>query len=306
MKRNGFLLQIVICALMLIISLTSFAYADVNVVATTLGMADLVRNIGRDKVEADSLSKGKIDMHFFQPRPSHVLKLRKADMLVISGMDLDIWVQSLIEASRNSKIRFGATGYVDASDGVVPLDVPLGKIDASMGDVHPHGNPHFWFTEENIKTAIENVYMGLVRVDPESRDYYLKQKNDYIAKVRTEYAKLRNMINPYKGTKVIQFHKSWDYFCKEFELEIVGELEPKPGVSPSPAHLQQLVEMIKQENVKIMLVEPYYPKGPVGFIKRNTDISVLRLPNYVGSKQGISSYLKNLEYIVGAIVDVLN
>jgi ABC-type Zn uptake system ZnuABC Zn-binding protein ZnuA len=233
------------------------------------------------------------------------MKLKKADLLIVAGLDLDIWIQSLIDASRNPKIRFGEDGYIDPSEGIIPLNVPKGRIDGSMGDVHPYGNPHYWHTPKNVITAAQNIYNGLTRIDPENKGYYTKNKNKYIEKIKTTYKKLAEKMKPYKGTKVIQFHQSWDYFCDTFELEIIGEVEPKPGIPPTPGHLKELVKRIKMENAKLMLAEPYYPAKPIEFVKRSTDIEVLRLPNYLGSKKDNISYLENLEYNVNTIIKTL-
>jgi len=301
--------NLMICVLLLIMICTTaeaFAKEKIKVVASTLDMADFAKNIGGQYVDVYAISTGKVDLHFFEPRPSHVLKLKNADLLIIGGMDLDIWIRSLIDASRNPKIRFGAPGYVDPSDGIVPLDVPPGRIDPSMGDVHPYGNPHFWFNPDNVRTAVENICKGLIRIDPDHKAYYLEQKDKYLGEVQTTYKKLMEKMKPYKGTKVVQFHKSWDYFCNCFGLEVIGELEPKPGIPPTAGHLKELVKKIHDSGAKIMLVEPYYPGKPVEFVAANSGIKILRLPNYLGSKEGIDSYLENLQYNVDSIVKALS
>ena len=285
---------------------TSLGAKTLNVVASTLDMADIAQQIGGDRISVYAVSKGKYDLHFFDPRPSQVMKLRKADMLVVGGLDVDIWIQGLIDASRNRQIRFGAVGYVDPSEGIQPIQVPKGRVDGAMGDVHPYGNPHYWVTRENVRIIVENIAEGLIRVSPGDAEYFTQNKVAYLEKVDGVYDALHERLGPFKGTKVIQYHRSWDYFCSEFGLEIVGSLEPKPGIPPSPSHLAELVSWAKHEGVKLMLIEPYYPKRPVEFVARETGARVLRLPFYVGGKKGVDGFLENLTYNVNEIVEALS
>jgi zinc/manganese transport system substrate-binding protein len=285
----------------------TFASAQtLDVVASTLDMADTAKAIGGDRVSVYAVSTGKYDLHFFDPRPSQVMKLRKADLLIVAGLDVDIWIQGLIDASRNPKIRFGAVGYVDPSEGIRPIQVPKGRIDGAMGDVHPYGNPHYWVTRENAHLVVENIAKGLIRVSPQDADTFVRNKEAYLERLDAVFDELHEKLAPFKGTKVIQYHQSWDYFCNEFGLDMVGSLEPKPGIPPSPSHLKELVTQARYEGVKLMLVEPYYPKRPVEFVARETGAKVLRLPFYTGGQKGIEDFLDNLTYDVDQIAQALS
>jgi zinc/manganese transport system substrate-binding protein len=299
-------IKIAVIALILAVTATCSAAKKVSVVASTLDMADIAKQIGGDRVSVYAISTGKYDLHFFDPRPSQVMKLRKADVLIVGGLDVDVWIQGLIDASRNRRIRFGAKGYIDPSEGVRPIQVPKGRIDGAMGDVHPYGNPHYWVTRENIHIVVENIAKGLSRVSPKEGDYFERNKEVYLKKVDGVFDQLHEKLAPFKGTKVIQYHQSWDYFCIEFGLEIVGSLEPKPGIPPSPSHLREVVSAAKHEGAKLMLIEPYYPKRPVQFVARETGAKVLRLPFYVGGKKGIDTFLDNLAYNVNGIIQALS
>ena len=299
-------IQTAVIALLLAVSLTCPAAEKLNVVASTLDMADIAKQIGGDKVSVYAVSTGKYDLHFFDPRPSQVMKLREADVLIVGGLDVDIWIQGLIDASRNNKVRFGAEGYVDPSDGVQPIQIPKGRIDGAMGDVHPYGNPHYWVTRENVHIAVENIAKGLSRVSPNDADSFDRNKEAYLKKVDEVFDELHKKLEPFKGTKIIQYHQSWDYFCSEFGLEIVGSLEPKPGIPPSASHLKQVVEAARREGAKLMLIEPYYPERPVQFVARETGAKVLRLPFYVGGRKGVITFLDNLTYNVTEIVGALS
>jgi ABC-type Zn uptake system ZnuABC Zn-binding protein ZnuA len=268
-------------------------------------MADLTRQVGGTRVDTYAIYNGKYDLHFFEPTPSQVMKLKRADMLVVGGLDIDVWIQSLIDASGNPRILYGATGYVDPSVGVSPLDVPAGRIDGSMGDVHPYGNPHFWFTPENVTTVVNNITEGLIRVDPEGSAYYNQNRDRFLEEVRATFKELEQKLEPYRGTAVLQYHASWDYFCMTFGLKLVGSLEPKPGIPPTPGHLKNIVRQARADRARLLLVEPYYPRRPVKYIKKETGVKPLRLSLYLGGNKGIKSYLENIRYLVDSIETAL-
>jgi len=277
----------------------------VQVVASTLDMADFVKHIGGDRVAVDAIANGQYDLHFYEPRPSEVMKLRRADLLIVAGMELDAFMPALIDASRNSRIKYCSPGFVDPSRGVEAMDVPTGRIDGRMGDVHPYGNPHFWFSPENVGIACSNITAGLVRVSPSNEDYFREREQRYLEQVRETFERLKARLAPYEGTKVLEFHPSWDYFCRTFKLRIAGSIEPKPGIAPSASHLRELVALIKREKIKIALIETYYPDRPLRFLRENTGIKALRLPLYLGGDPKQTTYLANLESIVDRIIAAL-
>lgn len=307
MKRYGFLCLFGILLFFVIFSSSYSANEGkiLQVVASTKEMAHFAKQIGGDRVEVYPIFRGQMDIHFFQPRPSHIVKLRNAEMLVIGGLAQDVWIQPLIDASRNSKIRFKRPGYVDPAHGVRPLQRPSGKIDGSMGDVHPFGNPHYWLTLPNVRITLENIFEGLYRNSPEDKAYFTNKKNAYLERVEETFLKLRNMLEPYRGTKVVQYHWSWDYFCKYFGLELAGSIEPKPGIPPSPSHLEHLIKVMRAESVQLILAEPYYPDKPINYIASQTQAKVLRLPIFLGGGQDVDDFLnhltKNVEEIVNAL-----
>jgi zinc/manganese transport system substrate-binding protein len=301
----------IIKALFVLLSLLMFlpsmliAGEKIQVVASTLDMADFAREIGGDRVEVYAISRGQYDLHFFEPKPSQLSKLRKADVLITGGLGVDAWITPLIDASRNPKINVNGEGFVDPSAGVAAKDIPQGRITGEMGDVHPYGNPHFWFTPDNVAIACDNIATGLSRIAPSEKEYFQSRKNDYIDRMRAAFNRLKEKLIPYRGTKVIQFHESWNYFCGYFGLDIAGSIEPKPGIPPSAAHLQHLVGIIRNEGVRIAIVEPYYPEKPLRLLKEETGITVVRLPLYLGGSEKAELYLDNLELIVSEIVRVL-
>lgn len=288
--------------LMVWLGFCSLLYSKpVKVVCTIMDMADFTRQIGGDLVEVHSILNGQYDPHFFEPRPSEVIKLQKADMLIVAGMEVDAFVQGLLDASRNPLIRYGAPGFVDPSIGVKARDVPVNKISGAMGDVHPFGNPHYWFSPENVRIACRNITDGLKRVSSENKDVFEEGFTRYMDKIDESFERLKKRMAPHNNLKILQYHPSWDYFCDTFALQIVGTIEPKPGIPPSISYLSDLVSKIHRENIRLILVEPFYPEKPLTFLKSKTDIQSLRLPLFLGGRQGISTYLENLEYMVETI-----
>ncbi|MDR4496733.1 MAG: metal ABC transporter substrate-binding protein [Candidatus Scalindua sp.] len=307
MLKNRF----VLCCILLIIFFFPFvnkAYAGkkLKVVGTLEFLADWAQQIGQDQIEVDSVHDSRLDVHYFQPRPAHVLLCTRADMVIIAGLDLDIWMQSLLDASRNPKIQYGGAGYVDASFGISHiLQKPMGRVDMAMGDVHPFGNPHYFNNMENVGIALENIVIGLSRNDPENTETYRKNKEGYWQRVQTTFKTLKELMKPFSGTKVVAYHQSWEYFAEEFGLEILGYVEPKPGLPASPKHTKELIDIMNQHEVKIILKEPYYPKGPVKKLMKQTGAKMVELVNYPGGRPKARTYLQNLEANIHDLVQAI-
>jgi len=279
--------------------------APLKVVATTLDMAHFAEKVGGDRVEVEALFTGQVDIHFFEPRPRQVLALRRADLLIVGGLAIDVWSTAIIDAARNPKVRYGADGYVDPADGVKPLQVPQGRIDGASGDVHPYGNPHFWLTRENVEIALRNIEKGLARISPADAETFRKNREAYVEEVRAAFDALRKRMEPFRGTKVLQYHRSWDYFAAEFGLVIAGDIEPKPGIPPSAAHLAQLIEKAKAEKVALILAEPYYPRSAIERVAEATGARVVRPCLYLGARPGVGEFLENLRRNVDEIAAAL-
>lgn len=289
-------------------SLMSNTYADkkLKVVTTLEFLADWVQQIGHDQLKVDFIHDSRLDVHYFQPRPAHVLLCARADMVIIGGLDLEVWMQSLLDASRNQKIQYGAAGYVDASFGINHiLQKPAGRVDMSMGDIHPFGNPHYFHNVENVGVALENIVTGLSKNDPDNADLFRENKEEYWRKVQATFTSLKELMKPFKGTKVVTYHQSWEYFAEEFGLEIMDYVEPKPGLPPSPKHLKELIKIINQHKIQIIVKEPYYPKRPVKKLMKQTGVKMLELTNYPGGRRNARTYLENLEANVNDLIETV-
>lgn len=287
------------------ISTNLYAAEKLRVVTAHRILEDWVKQVGKERVEVRSVHTGQQDIHFFEPRPSNIKMLSDADVLVIAGLDLDAWMPELVAASRNPRIQYGAPGSIDPSVGMKVIEKPTGKIDMRLGDVHPYGNPHVYFQKENVLRGIDNIAQGLSRQRPEWQKEFQANAAAYKKEVERKYEELTELLKPWRDTPIVTYHKSWEYFTAQFGLEIAGQLEPKPGIPPSPAHLSKLVETMKEKQVPLLLAEPYYPQGPVHSVASRTNTKVLRLPVFLGSRTGDRTYLEMLEKNVRLIAKTL-
>lgn len=279
--------------------------ARVIVVCTYPDLADLVRQVGGPRVVAYSLAKGYEDPHRVEPRPSHVVLLRRAHMVVRVGMDLDLWLNSLIQAAGNPRIKWGAKGYVDVSKGVRKLEVPKRKVTPRAGHWHVYGNPHFLLGPSNIRQVLANILAGLARVDPKGRSYYLKRANSYLRLLSKKFSGWKRLLAPYRGTKFISYHKYWAYFCKDFGLVEFGNIEPKPCIPPSPAHIRNLIKRAKAARVRLVVHENIYPSKFPRLVARAIGARMVTVPIMVGGEKGVDTYIKLIDTIVRRIARAL-
>src|SRR3989475_7408172 len=241
------------------VSLSVHAQGKLNVVTTTEDLAAIAREVGGDHITVDSIAKGYQDPHFVEAKPSFILKLQKANLLILVGRDLEIgWLPPLIQQSRNSKVQVGADGYLDASLQARILEIPQGQITRAEGDVHPLGNPHYWLYPENGKIIAREIFEAFVRFRPNDRGYFESRLNDFLNRLSDAEKRWVAIMAPYKGTKVVADHLSFPHFAERFGLGVVGYVEPKPGIPPTPQHTLDLLNDMKRMKVKLVLVEPYF------------------------------------------------
>jgi len=282
------------------------AAATINVVATTEDLAALAREVGGDKVNVDAIAKGYQDPHFVEPKPSFILKFSRADLLIVVGRELEIgWLPPLINNSRNGKIQVGASGYLDASANVKILEIPTGQITRAMGDVHPSGNPHYWLDPANGRIMAASIRDRLSQLDRANQAYYAQRYDDFDRRLAAAEARWDAMMAPYKGAKVVTYHRSWPNFADRFKLDVVGYVEPKPGVPPSPSHTLDLIEEMKHLGVKVIIIEPYFDSKTPKQIGTQTGAEVLTLAPSVGGEPGTDDYIKLFDYNVKLLADTL-
>ena len=282
------------------------ANGKLRVVATTPDLASIAREIGGDAVEVAALAKPTEDAHFVDAKPSHIVTLNRADVLIEGGAELELgWLPPLLENSRNPKIAAGAPGRIVASQGIHMLEIPL-TFDRSKGDVHALGNPHFLIDPVNVKIIAANIADHLAQVDPKSAALYKANLAKFDAKLDAKFAQWQQQLAPYRGAKVVTYHKDFPYLAERFHLEIVDNLEPKPGIAPSPAHLTKVIEEMKAAQARVILVQPYQNRRTAETVARQTNAIVVTIPQQPGARKEDSTYFAMMDYMVTTLADAFS
>ena len=289
------------------LGLSTSAFAQkLNVITTTADLASLTREVGGDRVDVTSIARGYQDPHFVEPKPSFLLLLRKADLLEVVGLELEAgWLPPLLDQSRNPKIRPGSRGYLDVSAGVEILDRPTGTVNRSMGDVHALGNPHYWIDPANaIRIAIQ-ISNRLSQLRPKDAAYFAARLETFKKRMNDANKKWTAMLAPYRGAKIVTYHNSWPNFTRRYGLNVVGFVEPKPGVPPSPSHTFELINLMKTQKVKAILVEPYFDLKTPKSIAERTGANLLVMYPSVGARPELDDYFKLFDRNITELVKAL-
>jgi len=277
------------------------ANAQIRVVATTPDLASVAKEIGGDKVNVVALAKPTEDPHYVDAKPSHIVTLNRADALIEGGAELELgWLPPLLENSRNSKISAGAPGRIVASDGVKMLEIPT-SFDRSKGDVHSLGNPHFMIDPLTVKIVARNIATHFAQIDPKNAATYNGNLTRFNARLDTKYAEWQKELAPYRGARIVTYHKDFVYLGDRFGLTIVDELEPKPGIAPSPAHLAQVIGKMKASKAKVILVQPFQNRKTAETVARQTGATVLDVPQQPGAAPNTTSYFDMMDHLVSTV-----
>ena len=277
-----------------------------NVITTTEDLAAIAREVGGDRITVEAIARGYQDPHFVEAKPSFILKLQKADILVVVGRELEIgWLPPLIQQSRNAKVQVGSSGYLDVSLKARILEIPQGQITRAEGDVHPLGNPHYWLDPENGKVIGREIAEKLSLLRPNDRAYFEQRLNDFTSRLSEAEKRWASLMAPYKGTKVVTYHRSFPNFTERFGLNVIGYVEPRPGIPPSPQHTLDLINEMKRQNVKLVLVEPYFDLKTPNSIGRATDAQVLVMPPSVGGVKDVTDYFTLFDYDINLLIGAL-
>lgn len=297
-----------------LIAILAFALAapfaaakKLNVVTSTTDMAALAQEVGGDRISVESIARGYQDPHFVEAKPSFLMKLKNADLLISVGLQLEIgWLPPLITQSGNGRIQPGGNGYLDASQFAEILLKPTGPVSRAMGDVHPLGNPHYWLDPENGRRVAKGIATKLGELDPQDSAYFQQRYADFDRRLTDAEKRWDAMMQPYHGRKVITYHESWPNFAKHFGLDVRGYVEPRPGIPPTPQHSLELIQLMKRENIKVMLIEPYFDLKTPNSIARAVDGKVLVLSPSVGGEKEITDYFKLFDYDLNLLVKAFN
>jgi len=323
-------------------SMSLWAQTHLNVVATLPDYASLAKAIGGDRVFVRAIVRGDQDAHFIRPKPSFATALRKADVLIATGLDLELWVQTVIDSSGNAKIRSGQPGYVSASTEMHLLEKPE-VISRAEGGVHIYGNPHVTCSPINMKVAARNIATGLIKNDPEGRQEYLQRLEKLHRQINERLfgAELVEMLGgetlcnlaeqdrlipflkeqefegkpliqylggwmkkalPLRGTPIITYHKNWVYFVRLLGLEEAGTIEPKPGIPPSPKHVANLISLMRERNIGIILAANYFDEQKIRTVASRTNAEAVIVPLYVGGAEGVDDYFKLVDHWIEGLL----
>jgi zinc/manganese transport system substrate-binding protein len=273
---------------------------NIKVIATLSDLAEFTKIVGGDKVDVESIVRGSQNPHFIEVKPSYMMKLKSADLFVMVGMQLEMWAPQIIDGSRNARLRI-----VDCSKYIDKLEVPGGKVDASLGDVHPFGNPHYWLDPENVKPILQSIMEGLASISPNDRAYFQSNINEYLKTLQIKISEWKKTMEPFKGVQFVSYHTSFSYFAHGFGLIVAGYVEPKPGIPPTPSHVSELIELMKQANIKIIGLEQFYEDTAPQSVASAVGAKVVKLSTSVGGARGTDSYIALIDYNVRVLSEAL-
>jgi ABC-type Zn uptake system ZnuABC Zn-binding protein ZnuA len=268
-----------------------------RVVATIPDLADITRQIGGDRVEVTSIARGKENLHAVAARPSHLVAMSRADLFVEIGLSLEMsFVPGLLENARNGRIRPGAAGFVNVSEGWQPIDVPT-ELTRRSGDIHPQGNPHLNLDPRAGTHMALRIYEGLVRVDPSSKESYEGRYNTYLARIEEAQKRWASLTGGWKGKKVVVYHLEYNYLAAAYGLEVVGAIEYKPGIPPTPNHIAQLIDSMKAAGCKTILTAGWSNNKDVARVAEKTGASIVELPNQCGATTDAETWIGMMDVI---------
>jgi len=275
------------------LSRTADAAAQLSVVTSTTDLYDIAKEVGGNRISATHIGEGYQDPHFIEAKPSFVLQLRKADVWAFVGLDLEAgWMPLLLQGARNPKLRPGQPGYVDISKVIPVLDVARGNVDRSQGDVHPLGNPHYWLDPENARRIAAQFRQTFAQLDPKNAEFYAANEKAFTQRLDAAERSWQSALARIKGKPVVAYHTSWRYFAGYTGMNIVGFMEPKPGVPPAPSHIAGLIQTMQRTGAKVIIIEPFYDRKMADFVASKTGAKVLVLPPSVGGAKGLDDYIK--------------
>lgn len=289
-----------------VISRPAEAASKLKVVTSTTDMAALTEEVGGDRVSVEPIARGYQDPHFVEAKPSFLLKLHQADLLIFVGLQLEIaWLPPLITQCGNPRVQVGARGYLDASQFAEILEIPTTVVTRAMGDVHPLGNPHYWLDPENGRRLARGIQMKLAELRPQDAAYFEQRYQDFSRRLAQQEKVWDDEAKPLRGLKIVTYHRSWPNFAKRFGLDVVGYIEPRPGIPPTPRHTVELIEMMKREKVKVIGVEPYFDLKTPSSIARATGAKVVVFLPSVGGEKEVPDYFKLFDYDIRLLIEAV-
>ena len=300
-------LTIYLSFLFIFLTVTSVQAKKLYIVTTTTDIASITREIGGDFISVDSIAKGPQDAHYIPAKPSYMVKLNRADLLIYQGLQLEIeWLSFLIEGARNPKVRSLQPGHLDLSSVIQPLEIPLGDLDRSMGHIHTQGNPHYNLSPSNAIKMANAITGQLILLDQDNEIAYQNNLNEFVLKINNRLANWKSRLNNISNKKVVVFHRTWTYFLNEFGIDQIGTIERLPGIPPTPMHLAKIKNLIEQNNVRVIIQAVHYDSKFPDLLSSKTEVKTVVLPAFVGGVPEATNYLSTMEYIVTKLENVFS
>lgn len=274
--------------------------AETNVIASTSDLAWFAKQIGGELVTVEAVASPTADLHFVEVRPSYIVKVSRAKLALKVGLDLDMWMDRLVDASRNGSLQ-----VVDCSKYIEPLEVPSFKADARYGDLHQYGNPHYWLGPQNVEAITLAIVEGLTSVDPDNALRFAENRTRLLTSIAKGLDSLKAKVERLRGLEVIAYHNSWPYFCEYVGLTTAGFVEPYPGVPPSPSHIKELSDLMVSRLVRVIVMEPYFDRRVPEKIASSAGATVVTLYPSIGGRDRTEGYLEWFEGNLDALLEEL-
>ena len=294
-----------IAVLVLGLAWPAMAADKVRVVTTIPDLKALTQAVGGDLVDVDSLTRGTQNFHEAEVRPSMMLKLRRAQLLVENGAELDSWVDVAVTGANNPTIVRGGAGRIEVSRGIPLLEVPTTRVDRSMGDVHPQGNPHFSLDPGLAPIITQTILDGLARVAPQHRAAFEQNRAAFLQRLEAQLGGWLKTLEPFRGARVVVYHPDFIYFLNRFGLVQLGTVEDRPGIPPSPQHLANLIKQMQEQKIKVVLVEPWNDRKLATRVAEEAGGKALVIASSVGAVKGADDYIATIDYNVKALAAAL-
>lgn len=300
-NRNFF----AILAISLCVAVTQARAIPLRIVTTLSSYQDIAKTIGGERVEASAIASPRFNPHFIEPRPSDVLKLKRSDLFIHSGLDLEAWRAPLVDAAARSELREGGQRQLDLSEGISILEVPKGQVSRAEGDIHASGNPHYWVDPRNGMTIARSIANKLSEIDPDGAVVYQGNFSTFRRTLEQKMSEWGKLLAPFKGQELIGYHDEWPYLMEYAGLAMLRFIEPKPGIPPGPQYLSELGDYIKSHNVKALAQTSYFPSDAGDYLSKGTGIKVLSLCQNVGELPDCGDYISMVDYNIHSIVNGL-
>ena len=308
MRKDVNIVKKVLFTVLFMAMLWCFSYpcsaaSRIFVVATTTDLADFARAVGGTHVEVYSIAKGTEDPHSVEPKPSHILKLKKASLYLVIGMDVEIGYSPVLEkGAGRPDLMYGGENYIDCSQNIRALEVP-DKVDRAKGDIHPEGNPHYLTDPHNALIVVDTIAKALKSRFPEYAEDFEKNRDAYSTKLRGKLKEWDSALSPFNGTKVVSYHRLWSYLFRRYHFNLVGTIEPVPGIAPSAAHISKLINTMKAQKCRFIITATYYERKVPDSIASETGGKVVVLPITPGAVKEAPDYISMMDYVVNALVN---